>query len=67
MEPELSAEALSYLFVAAIWFGFGAWAAYIARNKSGGGCIGFLLGILLGPIGLIIALLLPYRPDSRGR
>lgn len=29
--------------------------------------MGFLLGIVLGPIGVVIALLLPYRPDSRGR
>ena len=50
------------LLLVALWVGFGFWGAFIAKNKSGGGCAGFLLGLLLGPIGLIIALLLPYKP-----
>ena len=58
-------SAVALLILAFIWFGFGVWAAYIAKDKSGGGCGGFLLGLLLGPVGLIIALLLPYRPDHR--
>ena len=40
-----------------IWLLCGIMAASIASNKGDSGCFGFILGILLGPIGVIIALL----------
>ena len=40
-----------------IWVVCGIIAAAIASNKGDSGCFGFILGILLGPIGVIIALL----------
>lgn len=41
-----------------IWFLFGIAAAAVMSNKGRSGCGGFALGFLLGPIGLIIALVL---------
>jgi len=39
-----------------IWLVFGVVSSIIASNKGNSGCGGFLLGVLLGPIGLLIAL-----------
>jgi hypothetical protein len=39
-----------------IWFAFGAAGGMIMSKKGRSGCGGFALGFLLGPIGLIIAL-----------
>jgi hypothetical protein len=39
-----------------IWIIFGVISSIIASNKGNSGCGGFLLGALLGPIGLLIAL-----------
>lgn len=41
-----------------IWLLFGIAAAIIMANKGRSGCGGFALGFLLGPIGLVIALVL---------
>jgi hypothetical protein len=41
-----------------IWILFGIAAAMIMSNKGRSGCGGFALGFLLGPFGLIIALVL---------
>jgi hypothetical protein len=41
-----------------IWVLFGVAAAMIMSNKGRSGCGGFALGFLLGPFGLIIALVL---------
>ena len=41
-----------------IWLLFGLAAAAVMSNKGRSGCGGFALGFLLGPIGLIIALVL---------
>ena len=40
-----------------IWliFGFASW--FVASNRGGSGCLWFTLGILLGPIGLVLAFL----------
>jgi len=38
-----------------IWIGFGFVGSMIANRKGNGGCVGFILGILLGPLGLLIA------------
>lgn len=41
-----------------VWVLFGIAAAMVMSNKGRSGCGGFALGFLLGPIGLIIALVL---------
>jgi hypothetical protein len=41
-----------------IWLAFGAAGGMIMSNKGRSGCGGFALGFLLGPIGLIIALVM---------
>ncbi len=41
-----------------IWVLFGIVTAIVFQNKGLGGCAGFLLGFLLGPFGLIIALVM---------
>lgn len=41
-----------------IWAAFGVAAAVVMSNKGRSGCGGFALGFLLGPIGLIIALVM---------
>lgn len=38
-----------------IWIGLGIVGAMIASGKGNSGCGGFALGVLLGPIGLLIA------------
>ena len=37
-----------------IWICLGIVGAMISSNKGNSGCAGFLLGVLLGPIGLLI-------------
>jgi len=41
-----------------VWLGFGWAGSVIMKKKGRSGCGGFALGALLGPIGLVIALLL---------
>ena len=36
------------------WLVFGVVSAFVARKKGRGGCAWFALGVLLGPIGLIL-------------
>ncbi|MEH6618508.1 hypothetical protein [Maribacter arcticus] len=38
-----------------IWIGLGIVGAMIANSKGNSGCGGFILGVLLGPIGLLIS------------
>lgn len=38
-----------------IWIGLGIVGAMIASSKGNSGCGGFALGVLLGPVGLLIA------------
>ena len=45
-----------------IWLAFGVVGAMIMSGKGRSGCGGFALGVLLGPIGLVLALLL--RPSE---
>ena len=40
---------------AAIWLPFGVVSAVVAKNRGRSGCGWFLLGILFGPFGLILA------------
>ncbi len=46
-----------------VWLVFGVVGAMIMSGKGRSGCGGFALGVLLGPIGLIVALLL--RPSEQ--
>ena len=39
-----------------IWIGLGIIGSLIASGKGNSGCGGFALGVLLGPIGILIAL-----------
>lgn len=39
-----------------LWLLFGVAAAIIADRRGGNGCLGFGLGVLFGPFGLIFAL-----------
>ncbi|RSU55351.1 zinc ribbon domain-containing protein [Sphingobium yanoikuyae] len=41
-----------------IWILFGVAAMLVMQNKGRSGCGGFAMGFLLGPIGLVIALVL---------
>ena len=50
-------EVILKVIIPFIWLLCGIAAASIASNKGDRGCFGFILGILLGPIGVIIALL----------
>ena len=48
-----------------LWLLCGIIGAAITSNKGRGSCSGFALGFLLGPIGLIIALVLaPVSTDN---
>jgi hypothetical protein len=51
------------VFLVFLWLLFGIAGAVIMSNKGRSGCGGFALGALLGPIGLIIALVL--KSDHR--
>ncbi len=48
-----------------IWICLGIVGAMIANNKGNSGCSGFALGILLGPIGLLIALFSSDNEDVK--
>lgn len=48
----------TFFIVAALWLVMAVVGAMIASNNGANGGAGFLLGLLLGPIGLIIAALL---------
>lgn len=42
-----------------IWILFGVVSAVVAANKGRSGCGWFLLGVLLGPFGFILSLIVP--------
>ncbi|MBU2587208.1 MAG: zinc ribbon domain-containing protein [Alphaproteobacteria bacterium] len=50
------------IFCSLIWLASGIASAIVMSNKGHSGCAGFALGFLLGPIGLVIALIL--QPNS---
>ena len=53
----MSSSSLIMLFVLAI--ACGALGASITSGKNKGGVLGYALGFILGPIGVVVALLLP--------
>lgn len=59
---------MEILIFLVIWLVFGAVGAMIMSGKGRSGCGGFALGVLLGPIGLIVALLMrPSEEDEAER
>ncbi len=46
-----------------IWLIFGVISAIIANNKGRSGCGWFIVGVLLGPIGIILALVVSKDDD----
>ena len=42
-----------------IWFVCGVISAFIADGKGRSGCSWFFVGVLLGPLGIILALVMP--------
>lgn len=51
-------EFVPILLVLILWIVFGIIAAVIASEKGRSGCGGFALGVLLGPFGILWALLM---------
>jgi len=47
--------------IVVIWILCGLTSAYIARGRGAGGCGWFALGVILGPIGFLLALLVTGR------
>ena len=60
----IGATALYLLFA---WLVSAATAAWLSERKGYGERLGLMLGLILSVPGLIIALLLPGRPDSKWR
>ena len=52
---------MEIVVVLLIWLAFGVVGAMIMSGKGRTGCGGFALGVVLGPIGLIVAML--FRPS----
>lgn len=50
-----------------IWICLGIVGAMISSNKGNSGCAGFLLGVLLGPIGLLITFFDSDNEDAKRR
>ena len=47
-----------------IWIVFGLISAVVASNKGRSGCGWFVLGTLLGPLGLILVLVTPSNAEK---
>ncbi len=47
-----------------VWILFGIVSAVIASNKGRSGCGWFILGVLLGPFGLILALVVSKKVEK---
>jgi predicted RNA-binding Zn-ribbon protein involved in translation (DUF1610 family) len=55
---------MEYCFgIGVFWFICGLIASYINKNRGNNEFIGFLLGLLLGPLGIIIALVTPINKE----
>ena len=48
-----------------LWFALGVISSIIASNKGRSGCGWFLVGIILGPIGIILALSIKKQRDQK--
>ncbi|MDE0229985.1 MAG: hypothetical protein OXJ62_14130 [Spirochaetaceae bacterium] len=47
-----------------LWLLFGVIVGAVNKRKTGGRVCGCVLGWCLGPIGLLLSLVMPYRPDT---
>ncbi|RLI78005.1 zinc ribbon domain-containing protein [Archaeoglobales archaeon] len=56
---------MELLFGLAIWFFFGIASSIIASSRGRSGCGWFAAGLLLGPLGLIVALLPKVEEEGR--
>lgn len=45
-----------------IWLAFGLWAMGIQNSKGQSGCLGLILGLMFGPIGVLVCWLMKGRP-----
>ena len=45
-----------------IWLAFGLWAMGMQQAKGQSGCLGFFLGIVFGPVGVLVCWLDKGRP-----
>jgi hypothetical protein len=57
----IGVSALYYLF---IWMASAIIASYLSGRKGYGERIGLAFGLILAPIGVIVWLVVPARPDS---
>ena len=46
---------------------FGLAVAEVNKRKTGGWLCGLALGVCLGPIGLLLSLVMPYKPQKEPR
>ena len=58
----MSIESLTALFL--LWLSFGIISAVIAANKGRSGRGWFVLGLLLGPLGIILALVVSKNQEE---
>ncbi len=47
-----------------VWFLIGIISAVVASSKGRSGCGWFLLGVFLGPLGLILSLVMPKNEEA---
>lgn len=59
----MNATALACLVVS--WFGSGLIAGYLYQHRVRSGCDGFLVGFLLGPLGILLARKLAHSETKR--
>ena len=50
-----------------LWGLFGLFVADVNKRKTGGWLGGLVLGVCLGPIGLLLSLVIPYKPQQEQR
>ena len=55
---------MEMLLLPFIWIAFGIICAIIASGKGRSGCVWFLLGMLLGPIGFVLALVMEKNQSA---
>ena len=63
IEPIRSALSTILIMVVLSWFLCGIIGASINKYKSGGPFIGFMAGLLFGPLGIALTMLTPYKPS----
>ena len=46
------------------WIGSAIYSALLGQTKNRNGCLWFLVGLALGPIGLLISAVMPKKPPE---